>query len=337
MPFMQVSVPRRIPGVGPSNAKVAIVGEAGGAYEDRLLKPFVGPAGTVLEKCLHAAGLIRSEVYLTNVVKLHPRGNDITPYYNPTKGTFTDAGREFVRELQEELNELNPNIIVACGATAMSALTGHSKITKLRGYIFESIGLQRAFKVLPTIHPAASLRGQYIYQHIIAADLKKAKEFSDTPELIRPDRQLVYNFTTTGEILEWLEYYEQQPMVGLDIEVLNYEVSCIALSSDPMIAISIPLDTRWSESDECLIWRGLQRVLGNTRSIKVIQNSIFDVHFLLTRCGIEIRGPIHDTMCGHSVMYPELLKSLNFLGSIYCGSTAYWKGMVKFTNIKEES
>lgn len=337
MSILPSTQPRRIPGYGPHNARIAVVGEAGGAYEEKAGRPFVGPAGTVLEQCLHAAGLIRSEVYLTNVIKLHPRNNDIAPYYNGTKATFTPEGMAHVAELREELNGINPNIIVACGATAQAALTGHGKIMKLRGYIFESIGLARETKVIPTIHPAASLRGQYIYRHIIAADLKKAKEFSLDADLKRPERQLVYNWSTVGEILEWLEYYERQPLVGLDIEVLNYEVSCISLASDPAIAISIPFDSRWSESDELLLWRGLQRVLGNPDSIKVIQNAIFDTHFLLTRNGIEIRGPIHDTMCAHSVMYPELPKGLAFLGSIYCGSQAYWKDLVKFNNVKGDS
>ena len=71
--------------------------------------------------------------------------------------------------------------------------------------------------------------------------------------------------------------------------------------------------------------------------MKVVQNGIFDIHFLLTRCGIEVRGPIQDTMIAHSIMYPELRKGLDFLGSIYCGTQAYWKNMVKWDNIKEDS
>jgi DNA polymerase I-like protein with 3'-5' exonuclease and polymerase domains len=78
-------------------------------------------------------------------------------------------------------------------------------------------------------------------------------------------------------------------------------------------------------------------VLGNPNSVKVVQNGAFDINFLLTRCGIEVRGPIEDTMIAHHIQYPELQKGLGFLGSIYCGSQAYWKDMIKFENIKEES
>lgn len=338
MSFLPTDKPQRIvPGKGLATAKIIIIGEAPGAYEDARLEPFVGPAGGVLEQCLHAAGMIRSDVYLTNVVKVRPPGNNIEPFFNSTKGTFTPAGMEWVVKLREELDTMEPNIIVTCGVTAFAALTGLSRVLKFRGYIFESQGLAKVRKVLPTIHPAAALRGQYTYRHLIAADLKKAKTESLTPELVRPERQLVYNFATVNEVLEWLDYYTKQSIVCFDIEVLNYEVACIGLSSSPDIACSIPLADRWTLDEELLIWRGLQRVLGNPASIKVAQNAIFDTHFLLTKCGIEVRGPIQDTMILHSIMYPELPKSLAFLGSIYCGSQAYWKDIVKFTNIKGES
>lgn len=338
MTFLQVHKPQRIvPGTGPREAKIAIIGEAPGAYEDIALKPFVGPAGSVLEQCLHAAGLIRSDIYLTNVVKVRPPNNDISSYFNSAKGTFSPAGVEQVQLLREELNGLGANVLVACGATAFAALAGHSKILKYRGYLFESIGLDPPRKVLPVIHPAAALRGQYIYRHLIAADLKKARQQSTTRELVRPQRQLVYEFNHVEEALEWLDYYEHQDIVCFDTEVLNFEVSCISFSSDPSIACSIPLASGWTELEEVQLWRGIQRVLGNPKSVKVVQNGIFDIHILLTRCGIEVRGPIHDCMIAHHIMFPELRKGLDFLGSIYCEGQSYWKDMVRFDNIKEES
>jgi len=338
MSFLQPTRPQRIvPGSGPKDAKIVIVGESPGSYEVAQLKPFVGPAGSVLEQCLHAAGLIRSEVYLTNVLKVQPKGYDLAPYFNPVKGTFTADGMEWVQFLYEELNELKPNIIVACGAMAFAALCGNAKILKMRGYIFDSLPEVNCKKVLPCIHPSTALRGQYIYRHLIAADLKKAKDESTFPELKRPERQLVYDFTDLNECLEWLDYFTKQDIVSFDIEVVNYEIACIAFSSDPSLSCSIPLATRWSLEDEAAIWLGIQKVLSNPNSIKVGQNLIFDIQFLLTRCGIVVRGPIDDTMVAHSIMFPEMLKGLGFLGSLYCGSQAYWKDSVKFTNIKEES
>lgn len=343
---------RRVNGKGPRTAKIAIVGEAPGAYEDAKLEPFVGPAGTVLEQCMHSAGLIKSDVYLTNVVKVRPSKNDISPFFNGK--TFSADGMNWVHELREELDDLQPNIIVACGKTALAAITGQTAITKLRGYLLETIELANVHKCLPCIHPAACLYNQgggdfgglatssvkpYLYRYIITCDLRKAKELSTTPELVRPERQLVYNFANVSEVLEWLDYFAEQPLVCFDIEVLNYEVSCISFSSSPDIAASIPLAHTWSETDETQIWRGIQKILGNPKSVKTGQNLIFDNHFLLTRCGVEVRGPIQDTMIAHSIVYPELPKGLGFLGSLYCGSQEYWKDMVKWSepNIKEEA
>jgi len=341
---------RFVPGTGPKDAKIAIVGEAPGAYEDAQLKPFVGPAGTVLEQCLHAAGLIRADVYLTNVIKVRPPKNDISSYFNGR--SFSPEGYKWVQQLREELANHGCNVIVACGATAMAALIGKVQVTKLRGYVFESIELDPPKKVIPTIHPAASMYDRkggakgglasaefkpYLYRHVIACDLKKAKIESAFRELRRPDRQIITEFGSVEEVLEWLEYFEHRPIICFDVEVVNYELACISFASTPTMAISVPLAGRWSEGDELQIWRGIQRVLGNPSSEKVGQNLIFDIHFLLTRCGIEVRGPIRDTMIAHSVMYSELPKGLAFLGSVYCGSQAYWKDMVKFENIKEQA
>lgn len=350
LPSEQPRPERRVLGIGPSNARIAIIGEAPGAHEDAQLKPFVGPAGSVLEQCLHGAGLIRSEVYLTNVVKVRPKGNNIEPFFNGK--TFSAEGISWVRELREELDALQPNIVVAAGKTALAALTGQTAITKLRGYILDTIELRYTKKCLPTIHPAACLYNQgggakgsiaasgvkpYHNRYVITCDLRKAKEHSLTPELHRPERQLVYRYDRVEEVLEWLDYFAEQPLVSFDIEVTNYEVSCIAFSSSPSIACSVPIAHRWTEQEEAQIWRGIQKVLGNDRSVKVGQNLIFDCHFLLTRCGVEVRGPIQDTMIAHSIIYPELPKGLGFLGSLYCGAQAYWKDMVKWDNIKEES
>src|ERR1035437_2580325 len=221
MAFLQLDKPaRRVNGTGPKNAKIAIVGEAPGAYEDAQLKPFVGPAGGVLEQCLHAAGLIRSDVYLTNVVKVRPTGNNISPFFDGK--SFSSEGMEWGKNLRSELDELKPNIVVACGKTAMAALTGQTAITKLRGYVLDTIEMEHVKKCIPCIHPAACLYSKfggdkgslatsavkpYLYRYVITCDLKKAKKLSDSPELVRPERQFVYNFANVGEVLEWLDYF----------------------------------------------------------------------------------------------------------------------------------
>lgn len=310
-----------------------IVGEAPGAEEAKQGKPFVGPAGTVLEQCLHAAGLTRAECYITNVIKVRPKNNDISPYFD--KGHFTKLAEGFLAELQEEISRVKPNVVVALGATALAALTGRTGIMTLRGYVMEN---SDGLKIIPTIHPAASLRGMYIYRYLISADLKKARLESGSPDVRRPERTLVYSYASVREAVEWINKCGESPRLSVDIEVLNYEIAIIGLAPSPELGVAIPLaDARWSLDDEVLLWRALAKVLGNPKTTKIFQNGIFDIHFLATKCGIKVRGPIEDTMVAHHIMYPDLQKGLGFLGSLYCGSQAYWKDMIKWDNIKDES
>ena len=88
-----------IPGIGPKSPLFAIVGEAPGREEDLNGEPFwpEAPSGSLLMNSLRSQGIARSEVYLTNVVKYRPTGNDFSRYFN--YGEFTDEGEEAVDEL----------------------------------------------------------------------------------------------------------------------------------------------------------------------------------------------------------------------------------------------
>lgn len=318
---------------GNPKSKIAIVGDYTDGFDLQSRKPFSGPGGNVLEQCLHTAGLIRGEVYTTNLIKA--KGNDRGKYFDDKKTRFTEEGMQYVRLLQAEMSEVEANVIVAAGAASFAALCSLGHLSAYRGYVFPSTLLPER-KVIPIHHPRAAMRGMYTYRYMIAADLKKARDESEYPELRRPERQLVYNYETVMDAIDWLNYYTEQEVVGFDIEVINYEVSCISFSSSPDLAVVIPIADRWTLDEESLIWQGIQKVLGNPRSTKVIQNGMFDIPFLLTRNGIVVRGELHDTMIAHSVTYPELPKGLGFLGSIYCGSQEYWKDSVRFKSIKEE-
>jgi hypothetical protein len=100
-------------------------------------------------------------------------------------------------------------------------------------------------------------------------------------------------------------------------------------------------EPKWTVEEEAMLWRRIATILGHPKIVKVFQNGIFDVHFLLVRCGVRVfpltAEMFEDTMLAHSIMFPEMLKGLGFLGSLYCGSQEYWKDMVKFQNIKESA
>ena len=191
-------------------------------------------------------------------------------------------------------------------------------------------------KVIPAYHPAASLRGQYILRYYMTADFKKAKLESGWPEIVRPERKIIIP-TTLVECREWAAYLLAQPIWACDIEVMNFEVSAIGFAPTPHLAISFPLSHQhWSEEEEVEVWMLMNNLLTSSAK-KVFQNGIFDINFLSTQCAIHVHEPVDDTMIAHHIMYPDMLKGLGFLGSMYCGAQEYWKDAVKFTNIKEES
>ncbi len=330
---------QRIPPDGDPSSLIALVGEAGGAYEARHGKPFVGPAGGVLDSCLQAAQIMRSKCYLTNCFKFQPHRNDISPYFKERSG-FTEKGLEHIEELKEELSNVGANIFVALGKTAFYALCGRADITRRRGYLHEST-LLPGRKVIPTIHPAATLHGKFVDKYLITHDLLKARTESTFPELnLDADRFL----HTPGDYTEckgWLELIlrKKPEWLSVDIEVTNHEVSCIGFSFDPTEAVSIPfLRNHWSEDEETCLWLLIASIMEDPEIGKVFQNGIFDTQFLLIRNRIHTRGPIFDTMIAHHIMYPDFSKSLELIASIHA-RTAYWKDMVRFKggNPKQES
>lgn len=322
---------RVIPASGPPNAEIAIVGEAPGADEDRLGKPFVGRAGGVLETCLHSAQLTKGEVYLTNAIKVRPYKNIIDSFWKE-KGGFTEKGREWVEQLKDELHSHPAKIIVALGRVPCSALIGRHDITKIRGYLFpweDKI-------VIPAIHPAATLRGNYIWRYYISHDLMKARKLSSfsNPKL---DESEIAIPTTIQEITNWTNEILDQPEIAFDIEVANYEMSHISFSWHPSHAVVFSMNPwYWTEREELYIYQCIAKILENPSSVKITQNGIFDRQFMWQKCRIFIAGRCEDTMIAHSLQYPDFEKSLGFLASIYT-NRPYWKDMVKFKNIKGES
>ncbi|HLH53934.1 MAG TPA: UdgX family uracil-DNA binding protein [Verrucomicrobiae bacterium] len=161
-------------GRGKPGAKVVFVGEQPGFDEDLTGKPFVGPAGKVLDKALAAAGIDRDEVYLTNVVKhfkWEPKGNQ-----HIHKKPNTSEIRACFPWLEAELEVLRPDVLVCLGATAAQALFGKQfKVTAQRGEVLES---PLARNVVATVHPSSILRApdseaRHEQMRLFVEDLKK--------------------------------------------------------------------------------------------------------------------------------------------------------------------
>jgi uracil-DNA glycosylase len=141
-------------GEGPARAEIMLVGEQPGHEEDLVGRPFVGPAGRLLDRALEAAGLDRSKVYVTNVVKhfnWEPRGK--WRIHKKPNAWHIRACRPW---FLSELATVQPRVLVCLGATAAQALLGrHVRISRSRGELIPST---LAPYVLATIHPSAVLR-----------------------------------------------------------------------------------------------------------------------------------------------------------------------------------
>ena len=141
-------------GEGPENARVIFVGEQPGDQEDIAGKPFVGPAGKVFDDVLEEAGLDRTLTYVTNAVKhfkFEPRGKRRI-HSKPNAGEVK-ACRWW---LDKELSLIEPDLVVALGATAGQSLLGKPvAITKMRGEVIER---EDGLRVFLTIHPSFILR-----------------------------------------------------------------------------------------------------------------------------------------------------------------------------------
>ncbi|MEU6687598.1 UdgX family uracil-DNA binding protein [Streptomyces sp. NPDC046832] len=166
-------------GSGDADARVMLVGEQPGDQEDRQGKPFVGPAGKLLDRALEEAGIEPSEAYVTNAVKhfkftqAEPRKRRI--HKAPSLREMTACGPW----LAAELAVVEPELIVVLGATAGKALLGSSfRVTQVRGTVLEEEIHGRPERLVPTVHPSSVLRSddrEAAYRGLVS-DLKVAAD-----------------------------------------------------------------------------------------------------------------------------------------------------------------
>jgi uracil-DNA glycosylase family protein len=141
-------------GEGKTSSTVMFIGEVPGDQEDRAGKPFVGPAGQLLDKALAEAGIDRAKVYVTNAVNhfnWEPRGK--RRIHKKPRASEIAACRPW---LDAEISRLKPAVIVCLGATAAQAVLGNKfRVTQHRGEFIDSL---LAPRVMATVHPSSILR-----------------------------------------------------------------------------------------------------------------------------------------------------------------------------------
>jgi DNA polymerase len=155
---------KAVPGEGPADADVMLIGEGPGFHENEQGRPFVGAAGKFLDELLESINLKRSDVYITNVVKCRPPSNrDPQPEELAACNNY----------LERQIEAINPKVIVTLGRFSMARFLPNAKISQVHGQATKV----RGRLVVAMYHPAAALHQRSLKSTIEA-------DFATLPELI---------------------------------------------------------------------------------------------------------------------------------------------------------
>lgn len=306
-----------------------------------------------------AAWLEAASIGMTNVLNVRPPNNKLEALC----ATKTEVGKDYphtalvrgkylkpeylhhLDTLKERIAKTRPNIVVAMGNAACWALLGTTGITALRGTTVMSLHL--SVKAIPTFHPASLLyEGQWSNRPILIMDLMKASRESEYAEIRRPHRTVHIN-PTLAEVLAWVEgtMHSRPWRLAVDIETAGGIIDTIGFARSASEAFVIPFGPHryrrgqnyivikprrdgkevlnyWDIDEEKVVWQAVKKLLESGIPL-VFQNGVYDLQYLL-KIGIRPANCADDTMLAWHSLYPELRKSLGFIGSILTDESA-WK------------
>jgi len=252
---------------------------------------------------------------------------------------------EEVFRLWQELRFAPRNLVLCLGNTACWAVLRSTNIGQIRGAVAHAPGTTQ--KVLATFHPSGVLRN-WSWRPIVIADLIKAARQREFPEIRRPSRRLLIN-PTLQEIRDYVPRLLAALILSADTETASGQINCISLCESATEGLVIPFvkmatDSRgktiptwenvWEEEEEIEIWEIIGKVLHSTSNVKLGQNFIYDLQYLLPQGILPLRCEA-DLMLLHHSIFPEMKKGLGFLGSIYTDE-ASWKLMRRKRSAKGE-
>lgn len=168
-PELAIGATQLVMGDGNSDADIVFIGEAPGQKEDEQGIPFVGAAGRFLNEMLQAAGLERSDVYITNIVKYRPPGN---------RDPELEEKREFWPYLMRQLEIIQPKVVITLGRHSGECFIPDLRISRDHGHARTVTYHDYEFLVIPLYHPAAALYNGSMRQ-VLIDDFLAAKALSD--------------------------------------------------------------------------------------------------------------------------------------------------------------
>ena len=160
---------KSVPGDGPADAEIMFIGEGPGFHENEQGHPFVGASGKFLDQLLAQAGVTRADVFIANVVKCRPPDN---------RDPSTDELAACNTYLEEQINTINPSIIVTLGRISMGKFFSNVKISAVHGQM-QKVGERY---VIPMFHPAAALHQSALKPAIL-------EDFAKLPALLNEARK----------------------------------------------------------------------------------------------------------------------------------------------------
>jgi len=304
-------MPNRVNGIGPLNAKLMIVGEAPGRAEDETGTPFVGPSGEILDDLLSRSGISRSDVYITNVVKVRPPNN----IWEALPSIGISVQEETQKLWEFEINKIQPNAILAVGDKALTALTAESGITNWRGSIIQ--GRDGIQKVVATLHPAVLFphpgkpAWPWVWKRLIENDVRKAVRQSTFKGFNLPERTLTVAHSY-HQVYKFFQEYRLCKKAANDIESINSIPVCTGFAFNKHHALSIPLlhkagknrlsDMTAHEVAQC--WKLIQEVFSTGLGI-IGHNYMYD-EFKQNLLGFHEINCVSDTKLKVHTIFPEL-------------------------------
>jgi len=321
---------------GNPASKLCVLGEAPSYVEMKLGRPLVGPSGEIFNDLLNQAGLARAQTYILNLwpyqVTKDRMGNIYNPYneclWHNRKG-LTDIGEKEGLASIDKARKCGANAILTLGSPPMDALAGGRRpIMKWRGSPLYSKRISKKF--IPTVHPAATLHGVYVWRYFILWDMQKVRDELSHHTLVLPDRNLIIR-PSYSEAMEYFDVCRQAGRVTTDLECMNNHVSCFSLSYRKDEALTIPFigpekEDFWTEEQEIKIWLKYAQLMSDRKVEKINHNLIgFDAVFLFSQCGIYVDcDRPGDTMIAQSILYPDFRMGLDVTASMHTRQP-YWK------------
>lgn len=318
-----------VPGHGPLDSPIIVIGEAPGREEEDEGRPFVGPSGRLLRGKFLLYNVNPDLIRYENLMEIRPPDNDFDWF------TSTDINKALLAEkvtmLKKRIRELKPNIVLLVGAKPLFYMTGYTDVGSWRGHVMWSEELN--CKVICTYHPSSVLRQRFVdksqkpgqYEALFDSDINKCIRHSTNREYSPPKYSLLLQPTYQEAIAELKHLKETAKVLSFDIETAGHAMTCIAFAATQDRACSIPfliveddkVSNYWKDpQEEAEVLRCVIDLLESDIP-KVAQNSQYDMAILLAIYKIQVKNLVWDTLCAAHNLYCDLPKDLGSLIAFY--------------------